>query len=502
VRALIPLVILGSFGPSGTVRAAEPVLTVRARARLEIDVIRREHPGPRQLELVIMGRLLDDAGEPISQGTVALALDGANGFYRYAEPTGSDGRFGFRAPLRPGTYRLELAGGKDDPLYEPATAITRTLDLARTTPLLSIRAAGEVSAAQETLAVEITASQAPEDDDLDVSAARLEPIELGPITVAVDGRTVARETCDGRLRLELPVAKLGAPGRGVELSARFEGDELRNPAEAVRSVRVTGPTRLTLTASSGELPSSGRVELSGQLTAPLPQGTPAPIADAPVEIFTIEAEPRPIAAVRTDQGGRFRVTLEGGREPPGTLFLEARFSAASSFRAPSRSPAITLAVLAPAPRRLGFFLSPVFTLFAIGGVVLARRVRARASSLGPSGPPDGWARLARRAAAVARRAVSPHASGGPAVAEVPVRDRIFALYRELALPLLPEPRLAEIWTPRELLRHVGAFPDFPDSCDLGELAKLVERACFGPCAPDEAALAEAERLSVSLTRRP
>jgi hypothetical protein len=69
---------------------------------------------------------------------------------------------------------------------------------------------------------------------------------------------------------------------------------------------------------------------------------------------------------------------------------------------------------------------------------------------------------------------------------LPVRERVFALYRAVAAPLLPSPDLWGIWTPREILDHArrrrpaGAF---------GALTDLVEAAYFAEKVPDEAVVA-------------
>lgn len=84
---------------------------------------------------------------------------------------------------------------------------------------------------------------------------------------------------------------------------------------------------------------------------------------------------------------------------------------------------------------------------------------------------------------------------------LPVRERVFALYRELAVPLLPKAELWGIWTPREILDHVRA--QRPAGA-LGALTDLVEEATFAEPMPDEAVLsqtAEAVRAArIELTR--
>ncbi|MSP15727.1 MAG: DUF4129 domain-containing protein, partial [Myxococcales bacterium] len=77
---------------------------------------------------------------------------------------------------------------------------------------------------------------------------------------------------------------------------------------------------------------------------------------------------------------------------------------------------------------------------------------------------------------------------GVRVRLVLVREQVFALYREVALPLLPHPNLVGIWTPRELLTHVRALAP---AGALATLTDFVEEACFSPRIPDEAVLTQA-----------
>jgi hypothetical protein len=73
---------------------------------------------------------------------------------------------------------------------------------------------------------------------------------------------------------------------------------------------------------------------------------------------------------------------------------------------------------------------------------------------------------------------------------LPVRERVFALYRGVAAPLLPRQELWGVWTPREILDHakkrrpVGA---------MGALTDLVEEAYFGEKVPDERVLDDTQQ---------
>ncbi|WP_428264344.1 carboxypeptidase-like regulatory domain-containing protein [Haliangium sp.] len=72
---------------------------------------------------------------------------------------------------------------------------------------------------------------------------------------------------------------------------------------------------------------------------------------------------------------------------------------------------------------------------------------------------------------------------------VPVRERIFSMYRELAEPLLPDPEKWGIWTPRQIFEHVRRRS--PASA-LSELTDFVEENYFSQRTPLESILTEAE----------
>ncbi|HEX3761780.1 MAG TPA: carboxypeptidase-like regulatory domain-containing protein, partial [Kofleriaceae bacterium] len=60
---------------------------------------------------------------------------------------------------------------------------------------------------------------------------------------------------------------------------------------------------------------------------------------------------------------------------------------------------------------------------------------------------------------------------------VPVRERVFQLYRRAAEPILPEPRLWGVWSPRQIVDHVRAKRPTPA---LAELTDFVEEVYFSP----------------------
>ncbi len=74
---------------------------------------------------------------------------------------------------------------------------------------------------------------------------------------------------------------------------------------------------------------------------------------------------------------------------------------------------------------------------------------------------------------------------------LPVRERIFALYRGAAEPLLPRPELWGVWTPRQIVDHVRGVRR---AGALGALTDYVEEKYFSARTPDE------EEIPVAIER--
>ncbi|MBA3451941.1 MAG: carboxypeptidase regulatory-like domain-containing protein [Deltaproteobacteria bacterium] len=82
---------------------------------------------------------------------------------------------------------------------------------------------------------------------------------------------------------------------------------------------------------------------------------------------------------------------------------------------------------------------------------------------------------------------------------VPVRERVFQLYRRAAEPVLPEPRLWGIWSPRQIVDHVKSKRQSPA---LAELTDFVEEIYFSPRLAAETVLPQAsERVERALRER-
>ncbi|MDB4963793.1 MAG: hypothetical protein JWP01_3792 [Myxococcales bacterium] len=82
---------------------------------------------------------------------------------------------------------------------------------------------------------------------------------------------------------------------------------------------------------------------------------------------------------------------------------------------------------------------------------------------------------------------------------VPVRERVFQLYRRAAEPALPEPRLWGVWSPRQIVDHVRSKRQSPA---LAELTDFVEEIYFSPRLAPETVLPQAsERVEQAMRER-
>jgi hypothetical protein len=355
VRALISLLLL-----AGAARAESPVLEVRARTRIDLEAIQRVPGG-----ILVRGALMD-AGldEPIPGRPVALDASGPNGwFHQIAEPTHADGRFRWKVPAPIGQITIRLASMAGDH-YESPPRIERTIDVGKKTPVLTLEGPQSVSIGESQIALAI---EAQEPDDFDETAPP-RPADLG-VSLSLDGRVLRQlRTRGGRVEVSLPLKELGAPrDTPFVLTARFAGDEMRNSAEATRSLKLVAPTTLSLAASSESLPWRGSVTLSGALS-----DLAGPIAGAAIAIHQTDDD-SPLATATTGSDGHFSVELRGGSLRPGVRYLEARYQPMASYRESSRSTPVTIEVLQPAPRPFAYWLPPLLLAAVLLAIALGRK---------------------------------------------------------------------------------------------------------------------------------
>jgi hypothetical protein len=554
LRALAAVAVVAIALPA---RADNPVIHVRARLRIDLDAVERVAGG-----LVVRGSLRDDASdEPVVGRVVAFSVEGANGFNHYAEPTGPDGGFRWRAQLPLGSYRLHLGAG-GDPEYLAPAPIDRTIDVGRRTPTVTLQVPARVAAHAPTMHVVV---EAHESDGLGPPRA-FEGFAW--LSIAGRGRS-SLSVENGRAESD-EIGPFGRAGKRVDVTASILDDNDRNSASATRSVLLTTATTVTLAAGADRVAPDKLVLVTGTL-----HDDDGPIAGAFVVIGLENGAD--VASFATDRAGRYSGWLRGHDLPTGPVFLEARFRPQQDWRDASVSATVPLEVLPAPPIALWpYVVSPALTLLAAAIVFAARdrrwrrwlRVgrRARRIAAVPTTAPGltesrrgilsslrradhgltgvvvdaaddrpiPTATLVARAADGESRAAAVDERGrfafedlapGPLLVEiaapgyvgerfsrtlphrgelrnarvrlVPVRARIFDAWRRAATPLYPTPRAVETMTPRELLRHLERTRLVPDE-PMIELTALVESTVWGAPAPSTEELAAVERLVAML----
>lgn len=82
---------------------------------------------------------------------------------------------------------------------------------------------------------------------------------------------------------------------------------------------------------------------------------------------------------------------------------------------------------------------------------------------------------------------------------VPVREKVFLLYQRAAMPVLPDPKLWGVWSPRQVVDHVRATRPSPA---LAKLTDFVEEVYFSARPIEEAILPAArQRVDAAIAER-
>lgn len=82
---------------------------------------------------------------------------------------------------------------------------------------------------------------------------------------------------------------------------------------------------------------------------------------------------------------------------------------------------------------------------------------------------------------------------------VPVREKVFLLYQRAAMPVLPDPRLWGVWSPRQVVDHVRATKPSPA---LAKLTDFVEEVYFSARPIEESILPSArQRVDAAVEER-
>ncbi|MEZ4404662.1 MAG: carboxypeptidase-like regulatory domain-containing protein [Kofleriaceae bacterium] len=546
--ALALAAVITAALPAGSALAGPPVVAIRARAALEITRVRQLGDG----QVEVHGALRDPAtGQGLGGETVALQIGGAEA----GAVTGADGTFAAVLPAPPGPVDVHatFAGARSidtaavvaaqiDPSLAPvelavvATAAPGGLELI-------VTARSDDGPLALPLALRIAPTDADEPHrDLAVVAGR--PTTIGradalgagprrftvrfagdathapatasavvqltsathitvtaPRQVAFDETVVVRGTVtdeDGAALPQVTVTLTDEAKRRLASATTDARGRFRVAAEA--SLLGAGPHAVVIAAEPRESWLGPSQSPPSTITVGAPQPAPVAITIAAFAATALtalgfilarrrrERRPAPVAA----DDAAIAPDPKGGVELPrpslvSTLRRASDHGFAGHVRDASRNRPLTGAV-----------------------IVLSQGEDERRAEADGAGrfafealPAGEWAAVVAAAGHVPEQlSVSiPHRGElrGVRIDLVPVRERVFAIYRKAAQPLLPRPELWGIWSPRQIVDHVRAAR--PPTA-LAALTALVEEVYFSgrtfepaviPTVQQQAAAAIAER---------
>ena len=532
--------------------AAPPQVEIRAQTKLVVDSVRLTDDDAAE----VRGHLLDNlTGDGIGGQTVAIKIGAAAA----TATTGPDGRFRAKLAVEPGPQPVELAF-RGAPLLS-STQVTQVIDPSRAQVALTLdfeEAPGGVN-----VSVRATADDQPVRLAVALSAGAPIGDRLAPVGNVQTGVAflLTRQAVGGpgirRIRAAFAGDDLRQPAsveKTVELSASstttmaltstriaFEddlgvtgkvSDEDGRPVAHAAVTLASGDRRLAQSATGddgayrfrveGEILGQGQWGLQVQADPGKPSIKPSRSAPAIVRV----SAPQPVPVSYTIAAFLATACAAGG-------FFMARAKPWRRLRRPA-PPADAPANATQDDQLQGGLVvakpSLVSTLRranddgfsgAVRDTVRGRPVaeavvwlRLHTTEREVRTGPDGnftfealamgeWlAEVAAPGHVTEKFVVSiPHRGElrGVRVDLVPVRERVFQLYRRAAEPVLPEPRLWGVWSPRQIVDHVRSKRPTPA---LADLTSFVEEIYFSARVAEEAVLpAASEQVDRAIRER-
>ena len=344
---------------------------------------------------------------------------------------------------------------RGDDVYNPATA-DATVELATSTTT-SLTAGGAEVAYEDDVTLRGTVT---DEDGRGVPRA--------PVALQADGRRVAQAVTggDGAFRFSIEGETLGVGPRALQA--------------------VVEPTEGWMRASRSEVV---HVTVAAPQPVPLSYTIAAFAITALVAAGFFAARNRPWQKLRrAAPGDGERPPGEAPAEPAAGLVL-ARPSLVSTLRRAADHGVSGLVRDAIRHRPL----AGARVALRLGDAVQVAITGADGAFAFEDLAPGEWrAEVALAAHVTERFAVTiPHRGElrGARVDLMPVRERIFTLYKRAALPLLPDPARWGVWSPRQVFEHVRRRQP---ARALAELTDFVEASYFSAELPGEDRLPEAE----------
>ena len=382
----------------------------------------------------------------------------------------------------PGSYRIRATFAGD--AYRQTATIDGTLELT----------------ADTTTTIDVARAKLAYEDDLVVTGRVADddgkPVARAAVTLSAGDRRLAQGATgdDGTYRFSIEASLLGdCPQRpcqfGIQTSADPDTAFVRasRSAPAVISVAAPQPVPVSYTIAAFLATALAAGGFFAARSKPWQRlRRPVPPAEVPSQDGELEAAPGGLVVAKPGVISTLRRAADDG------------FSGVvrDSVRGRPVAQAVVRLLLGPGMER--------------GGLAPTREEDERELRTAADGSftleklaPGEWrAEVAAPGHVTERFAVTiPHRGElrGVRIDLVPVRERVFQLYRRAAEPVLPEARLWGIWSPRQIVDHVRAKRPTPA---LAELTDFVEEIYFSSRLAAETVLAHAaERVDRAILER-
>lgn len=450
------------FVGAGMIERAEPLETTTDPARAQVALLLETEAAPGGFKLVATATVDDQPAElPIQ-----LSYGPPSGDLKRLTDTRTGAPFLFTRAMAggPGTQRIRASFAGDGG-RQPATA-EATLELSSAT-----KTTMKVSATALAFEDELVVTGTVTDEDG-------KPVPRAAVTLSTGDRRLAQgATRDGgTYRFEVDAEVFGQGQFGVRVRAEPINAAIRPSDSPPAIIKIAAPQPVPVSYTIAAFLATA-LAAGGFFTA---RAKPwrrfrraAPPADAPAETGGAEQEGGGLVVNKPGLVSTLRRASDDG------------FSGAvrDTVRGRPVEDAIVRLVLGDTEREVRTTADGSFTLERLA-------------------PGEHRAEVAAIGHVTERFVVSiPHRGElrGVRIDLVPVRERVFQLYRRAAEPILPEPRLWGIWSPRQIVEHVRAQRPTPA---LAELTDFVEEVYFSSRTATEAILTQAsERVDNAIRER-
>ena len=377
MRAYWSALTLGYFAWAN-MALAQPIVRVRAETRLEVA---SEVAGN---SVIVRGTLRDDAGAPVSNRTISLALRGEEGLEYLRLETDASGEFATRVSML--VTSVELRFEAEEFLMSSATTLQIDARRAHVTLHVETQSGGLLSLDEPQHLLTITAESEHGGDDLDLTLSQ----ELGQLLAA--GTTDS----EAQWVVRVQSSELGSAGVG-RLVVRSTADERRSVAQTEVPIVRSRNSQLELTHASLV---TGGLRVQGSLRT----------AERSLErrAVSVLVNDELAGTALTDMDGRLDLIVPPDGLPANTYDVALRFDSDAPWLLSSTSNTIAI------QRSTRQWLLPSLSILSVLAAILLARWR-RIRPISPSGTeaataeagvalqkPVRWAELAKIEVTVVR----------------------------------------------------------------------------------------------------